>query len=65
MLNNAAMEPDPIVHAANLAGLIAELLERAAAIEPYSHEQSEVRLAEALARTLFDQLTTIRSSRAA
>lgn len=65
MLQHTPMESDPIVEAANLAGLIAELLQRAAAVAPRGHEQSEVRFAEALARTLFDQLTTLRPSRAA
>jgi hypothetical protein len=61
----AAMDTDPIVEAIHLAGVITELLQRTAAVAPHGHEQSEVRYAEALARTLFDQLAGMRRSHAA
>jgi hypothetical protein len=55
------MEPDPITEAARLAGLVAEFLQRTAAVTPPGHELSELRFAEALARTLSDQLAAMRS----
>jgi hypothetical protein len=59
------MDTDPIVEAADLARVIAELLQDAAAVAPRQHEQSEARYAEALALTLLDQLAAMRQSRAA
>lgn len=61
MLQPAVMEPDPITEAARLAGLVAEFLQRAAAVAALGHERSELRFAEALARTLADQLAAMRS----
>jgi hypothetical protein len=54
------MDTDPIAKASHLAEQIAEFLQRAAAIAPRGHEQSELRFAEALARTLSDQLAAMR-----
>jgi hypothetical protein len=61
MLSMSAMEPDPITEAARLAGLVAEFLQRKAASTPAGHERSELHFAEALARTLSDQLAAMRS----
>ncbi len=60
-----SMMPDPILEAARLARAITDLLQRAAAVEPDSHQRSETRYAEALARTLVDQLAELTHSRAA
>jgi hypothetical protein len=51
------MMPDPILEAARLAHVLAILLDHSAAEQPDPREQSEMRYAEALARTLLDQLT--------
>lgn len=59
------MNSHPIHEAANLADAIAGLLQRAAAVVPRPSERSEIRYAEALARTLADKLETMRRSRAA
>jgi hypothetical protein len=59
------MNPDPIVEAALFAKVVAELLQRAAAVAPRGPEQSEARYAEALARTLLDQLAAMHHAHAA
>ncbi|MGH7295330.1 MAG: hypothetical protein ACRELB_10370 [Polyangiaceae bacterium] len=52
------MEADPIAEAAKLTEAVAELLQRAVAIhQTHGHDLAEVRYAEALARTLLDQLS--------
>jgi hypothetical protein len=48
--------PDPILEATRLAHVLAHLLDQSAAAQPDLREQSETRYAEALARTLLDQL---------
>lgn len=53
------MDNDPIVQAAHLMETVTELLQRAVATnQSYGHGRSEVRYAEALARTLLDQLNS-------
>jgi uncharacterized membrane protein affecting hemolysin expression len=54
-----AMSTDPILEAQRLALTVAELMQ-GAAISSEGHRRSELRYAEALARTLFDQLAVVR-----
>ncbi len=54
------METNPIQKASNLAATIAELLQRAAAVQRPSGQRGDLRYAEALARTLSDHLEAIK-----
>jgi|HubBroStandDraft_6_1064221.scaffolds.fasta_scaffold908427_2 hypothetical protein len=58
------MTPDPILEATRLAHVLADLLEHSAATQDDLREQSETRYAEALARTLLDQLQEMSAVRA-
>jgi hypothetical protein len=53
---------DPIVEATRLAEQITVLLDRAANRATGEHARGEVRFAEALARTLADQLAVMRGA---
>jgi hypothetical protein len=59
------MDAEPIAHAAHLVAMISELLQRAASVAPQASRRSDLRYAEALARTLRDQLTAMSHSQAA
>jgi hypothetical protein len=59
------MDRDPIHEAELLAHAIAQMLQRAAAVLRESPERSDIRYAEALARTLSAHLETMRRSDAA
>jgi hypothetical protein len=53
------MNRDPILHAMELVGAAAEILQQEAAVERPGEERSEIRYAEALARTLLDHLSAM------
>jgi hypothetical protein len=53
------MEPNPIQEASNLVTVITELLHYAGAMGATPVERSEIRYAEALARTLADHLASM------
>jgi hypothetical protein len=55
------MEPNPIEEATDLVAAIAELLQRAAAVQHTSPRRGDLRYAEALARTLSDHLEAMKS----
>jgi hypothetical protein len=59
MLHARRMEPNPIQEASNLVAVITELLHYAAVIGSTPVERSEIRYAEALARTLADHLASM------
>jgi hypothetical protein len=54
------MDTNPIQKASTLAATIAELLQRAAAVQRASAQRTDLRYAEALARTLSDHLESLK-----